>query len=367
MHTSLEVEYWVIDDSGALTSPEPLAEISELTEREFVEPLFELKTPPCASVAELESAFLDELAEVLSVANRVDKGLVPLGTPINSGEIGQRLDERGRIQQAVVGENFDYAKRCAGTHVHFEQRNVADQLNALIALDAALALVNSSPYYQGERVAAGARAYCYRRYSYAEYPKHGQLWHYVESVGEWQRRLERRFEEFKTAALEAGIDEAAVEANFSVDDAVWTPVRLRREMPTVEWRSPDSALPSQILRLVRELHGVIEALHHTNVWINDDDDSDAARVTADGITLPSFDTACDLAEMAMHDGLDAEAVSSYLDRMGFSVDEYQPISPRIDGRQSVSRREARALRLEYANRLEADVDALRADREERLG
>jgi glutamate---cysteine ligase / carboxylate-amine ligase len=366
MQTSLEVEYWVIDSSGELTSPEPLAEISERTEREFVEPLFELKTPPCESVAELEQSFLDELAEVLSVANQVNKGLVPLGTPINSSEIQQRLDERGRIQRAVVGEDFDYAKHCAGTHIHFEQRNVVDQLNALIALDSALALVNSSPYYQGERVAAGARAYCYRRRGYAEFPKHGQLWHYVESVGEWHRRLERRFEEFKTAALEAGVDEAAVDANFSADNVVWTPVRLRSEMPTVEWRSPDSALPSQIFRLVRELYGVMEALHHANVWVDDEDSGAGARVMGDTVTLPSFETACELVEQAMHDGLDAKPVTSYLDRMGFSVDEYEPISARIDGRQHVSRREARALRLEYANRLEADVDALRANDGERL-
>ncbi|MXV62925.1 glutamate--cysteine ligase [Natronorubrum sp. JWXQ-INN-674] len=359
MNTSIEVEYWVIDTDGELTSPGELAEVSEQTEREFVEPLFELKTPPCETIGELRTTFVEQLDGVLSKAASVDKRLVPLGTPINSEEIDRHPGERGRIQKEVIGENFDYAKYCAGTHIHVEKRNVTDQLNALIALDAALALVNSSPYYQGERLANGARAYCYRKKSYEEYPKHGQLWHYVDNVGEWHRRLEDRYEEFKRAALEEGIDERAVEEHFSTDDVVWTPIRLRDEMPTVEWRSPDAALPSQLLRLTDELETVMEQLHHTNVEIESDSDPrNTGRVTDDGVTLPEFDVACDLAEGAIHDGLESTNVSRYLDRMGFSVDDYHPISTRIDGRQYVTNSDARDLRLEYASRLEEDVETL---------
>ncbi|TYL39970.1 glutamate--cysteine ligase [Natronococcus pandeyae] len=362
MNTSLEVEYWVVDSDGELASPGSLADVSEHTEREFVGPLFELKTPPCESMPALRQTFVEQLDEVLTEAERVDKRLVPLGTPINCDEIDRRPGERGRIQKEVVGANFDYAKYCAGTHVHFEKRNVTDQLNTLIALDPALALVNSSPYFQGERIANGARAYCYRKKGYANYPKHGQLWRYVENVGEWHRRLEHRFEEFKTAALEEGVDEAAVDANFSSDDVVWTPVRLRDEMPTVEWRSPDAALPSQLLRLTDEMRAVIETVPNTNVQIDDGDDSEsgAGHVTSEGITLPEFDTTCDLAEAAMHDGLESAPVANYLDRMGFSIGDYHPISTQIDGRQYVTKSDARDLRLEYASRLEADVERLAA-------
>ena len=359
MNTSIEVEYWVIDTDGELTSPGALTDLSERTEREFVEPLFELKTPPCESTDELRATFVEQLDGVLSRAAALDKRLVPLGTPINCEEIDRRHDERGRIQKEVVGENFDYAKYCAGTHIHVEKRNVTDQLNTLIALDAALALVNSSPYFQGERLANSARAYCYRKKSYEEYPKHGQLWHYVDNVGEWHRRLENRYNEFMKAALEEGIDKSAVEEHFSVDDVVWTPIRLRDEMPTVEWRSPDAALPSQLLQLTDELESVMERIHHTNVEIErESDHRNTGSVGDDGITLPEFDTACDLAEEAIHDGLESTNVARYLDRMGFSVDDYHPISTRIDGRQYVTKADARDLRLEYASRLEEDVDTL---------
>ena len=359
MNTSIEVEYWVIDTDGELTEPGALAEVSERTEREFVEPLFELKTPPCETIDELRRTFVEQLDEVLSRAEDEGKRLVPLGTPINCGSIDRWPGERGRIQKEVLGEDFAYAKYCAGTHIHVEKRNVTDQLNALIALDAALALVNSSPYLDGERVANSARADCYRKQCYDDLPKHGQLWRYVESVGEWHRRLEHRYEEFEQEAAEAGIDESAVEEHFSPDDVVWTPIRLREAMPTVEWRSPDAALPSQLLRLAADLERVMERLHHTNVEIERGvAPSDAGRVTDDGIRLPEFETACDFAEAAIRDGLESAAVADYLERMGFSVADYHPISTRIDGRQYVTRGDARDLRLEYANRLEEDVAGL---------
>ncbi|WP_254762551.1 glutamate-cysteine ligase family protein [Natrinema marinum] len=388
MNTSIEVEYWVVDSDGNLTEPGPLADVSSQTEREFVEPLFEVKTPPCETISELRTALVGELEDVLSRAAETDRHLVPFGTPINCDAIDRRPDERGRIQKAAIGTNLDYAKYCAGTHVHLEKRNVTDQLNALIALDPALALVSSSPYFQGERIANGARPYCYRKKSYAEFPKHGQLWRYVETVGEWHRRLEHRYEEFEAAAVDAGIDAAVVKEHFSPDDVVWTPVRLRDSMPTVEWRSPDAALPSQLLRLADDLRTVMELVPETTVRIDggsterrdrdtgrdtvggsdpsgydrpDGEDGPTARpghVTDEGIALPAFETVCDLAESAIHDGLESPAVAGYLERMGFSVSDYHPIAARIDGRQYVTKADARDLRLEYANLLEEDVAEL---------
>ncbi|WP_336364161.1 glutamate-cysteine ligase family protein [Halalkalicoccus salilacus] len=354
MKKSIEIEYWVIDREGNLVEPEGLTTDSEQREEEFVEPLFELKTTPCETTSELRTEFAERLDSVLAEAADLGKALVPLGTPIDGGSIERLPDERSRIQRRVLGENFEYAKHCAGTHVHFEQRNATEQLNALIALDPALALLNSSPYFQGRRVAAGARAYVYRKKCYEQFPKHGQLWDYVESVAEWNERLEHRFEEFAEAAIESGVDEESVEARFSPDDVVWAPVRLRKEFPTVEWRSPDAALPSQILHLVGEMNAVMETLPHRNVRI----EGEHGRMSGDRITLPAFESVCEYVDEALQDGLESEELRSYLDRMGFDVESYRPISARIDGRTTVSRDEACDLRLEYAQELQRDVDRL---------
>ncbi|MFC6825951.1 glutamate-cysteine ligase family protein [Halopelagius fulvigenes] len=354
MQKSIEVEYWVVDRDGALTTPDELTEISENVEEEFVPPLFELKTPPCETYADLRSTFVDQLDRVLRRADELDKLLVPFGTPINGEEIERWPSERSRIQKRVLGTNFDYAKYCAGTHLHFEKRNVVDQLNVLAGLDPALALLNSSPYFRGERVANGARAYLYRKRCYENFPKHGQLWEYVDTVAEWERRLDRRLAEFTEAAVEAGIDEGAVEANFTADDVVWTPVRLRDEMPTVEWRAPDAALPSQILRLAEEMDAVMERLHHANVRV----EGATGEVTDDEIVLPEFETVRDYVGDAIYEGLDSADVATYLERMGFDVQGYDPLTRKIDGRERVAPDEAKELRRRYGELLREDVNDL---------
>ncbi|ADD06395.1 homolog to carboxylate-amine ligase [Natrialba magadii ATCC 43099] len=356
MQKSIEVEYWVVDNEGALTAPGELADISEFTETEFVDCLFELKTPPCETIPELRRTFVEQFRTVLDRAAELDKALVPLGTPINSESIELRADERGEIQRQLLGTNFDYAKHCAGTHIHFEKRNVTDQLNTLIALDPALALCNSSPYFQGEYVASSARAHIYRRQCYADLPNHGQLWNYVDTVAEWHRRLEHCFDEFTERAAANGISRAQIDEHFTVDDAVWAPVRLRDEMPTVEWRSPDATLPSHVLQLVSDMDSIMEALHHTNVRIEGETTSHGT----DDIVLPTFDSLHEYVDAAMIDGLDSEAVVDYLDRLGFQTDRYDPLTTEVDSGESVSLEDARELRLQYADRLERDLDRLQA-------
>ncbi|ELY92804.1 glutamate--cysteine ligase [Natrialba chahannaoensis JCM 10990] len=356
MQKSIEIEYWVVDNEGALTAPGELVDISQFTEAEFVDCLFELKTPPCETVGELQRTFVEQLREVLERAAELDKALVPLGTPLNSDAIELRADERGKIQRQLLGTDFEYAKHCAGTHIHFEKRNVTDQLNTLIALDPALALCNSSPYFQGEYAASSARAYIYRKRCYADLPNHGQLWNYVDTVAEWDRRLEQCLDEFTERAMATGIDEAQITDHFTADNAVWSPVRLRDEMPTVEWRSPDATLPSQLLQLVTDVDSIMEELHHANVTIG----GETASREANEIVLPTFDSLQKYVDAALIDGLDSPAVVDYLDRLGFQTNHYEPLTAEFDTNSSISITDARALRLEYATRLERDVERLQA-------
>lgn len=356
MKTSVEIEYWVIDREGALAPAAGLAGALPFAEEEFVEPLLEVKTPPCATTAELRETVVEQLRTALDAAAEVDRLLVPLGTPLDAGPIEILPSDRARIQEAVVGDPFSHTKHCAGTHIHFEQRNVVDQLNVLTALDPALALCSSSPYCGGERVAASARARCYRGESYADLPGHGHLWPYVGTVAEWERRLQERYEEFADRAVERGIERERVEAEFSPYDAVWTPVRLRREMPTVEWRSPDATLPSEVLRLAEGMATTMEEIHHTTVRIEGED----GAWTDDGVVLPTFDALSEYVERAIHEGIESPAVADYLERMGFRVDDYHPLTHEFDA-DRLDREGTRELRLRYAEALREDVAGLVAD------
>ncbi|MFC4358089.1 glutamate-cysteine ligase family protein [Halobium salinum] len=350
---SVEVEYWVIDGDGRLVEPGALVEEASGVEREFVEPLLEIKTTPCRSTTALREELFDRLVRVLERAEELDKGLVPLATPLVGEEIEELPSDRTKVQNEVVGEAFEYVRHCAGTHIHVEQRpgRVVDQFNTLVALDPALALVNSSPYFDGRRLAAGARSMLYRRMAYEDLPHQGWLWSYIDDTDEWTRRLERRHEEFVRAAVEAGVDRQTVEAGFDEESAVWTPVQLRDQFDTVEWRSPDATLPSHVVRLADDLTDLIDRLDRVDVRI----DGDEGGVTDDEIVLPEFDAVVGYVDAAIEDGLESGTVRSYLDRLGFDVGAYDPISPAIDGSEELSPDAARELRLDYADRLKRDV------------
>ncbi len=349
---SIEVEYWVIDEEGRLTEPGDLVDAAAGVEREFVEPLLEIKTTPCESSTQLRKELLARIEAVLDVANEQGKGLVPLATPLNHGEIPDIASERTRIQDETIGENFEYVRHCAGTHIHTEQQpgKEIEQLNTLIALDPALALVNSSPYFQGRNLAAGARSKMYRWLAYEDIAHQGRLWRYIEDKAEWERRLERRYEEFVASALEAGFDRSSIEANFGPDSAVWTPVQLREKFDTVEWRSPDTALPSEILQLTDDIVDVVEQVREADVQIGG-----SPAVGEERITLPEFDTVSELVEAAIQHGCCSERVESYLTCMGFEPDAYSPLTGVIEQPGTVAVDTAREIRLEYAARLEADV------------
>ena len=363
MRRSVEVEYWVIDDEGRLTDPGGLVDASPGAEREFVEPLLEIKTTPCESTAALREELFGRLRRVLERADALGKGLVPLATPLCDGDVADLGSERARIQDRVVGDRFEYVRHCAGSHVHVEQlpgREI-DQLNALTALDPAIALVNSSPYFGHEPLAAGARSLLYRWMAYEHLPRQGELWPYADDTEEWARRLERRYEAFVTEAVVAGCDRETVEACFTPESAAWTPVKLRAEFETVEWRSADAALPSQVVRLADDLVGVVERLRDAELRVGDE----PFGVGDEGVALPPFQTVRERVEDAVRDGLASDAVESYLDRMGFDVDAYEPLSAELRGSGALTEAEARRTRLEYADRLDRDVRRERSVRRDR--
>ncbi|WP_207586350.1 glutamate-cysteine ligase family protein [Halomontanus rarus] len=385
MKTSLEVEYWVVTEDGDLTAPGSLLDSSEQIDAEFVEPMLEIKTTPCETHAELRDELYQHVGHAVDAAREQGKRLVPLGTPLDATprDIPYRESktESTELQREIIGPAFDNARFCAGTHVHFEQSNVVDQLNALTAIDPAFALVNTAAHHRGTELTACTRPFLYRSCCYEHFPEQGQLWSYVDSVDEWEERLESAFEAFREAARARGVDPAAVEEAYDPYDAVWTPIRLRDSFPTVEWRSPDTALPGQVLELAQQVRSVVERADEYGVNIAASDGgtervsgrknetetetatATAVELTSDRnsrrrgrgpITLPSFETVEQTVQTAIHEGCSDPAVEGYLRKLGFDPTRFDsPADRHRDG--PLSRRRARRLRLRAADRLEADV------------
>lgn len=351
MNTGIEMEFWVVDEKGRLCDADNLVHVHKQAEPEFVGPMLEVKTEPHESELALRRDLQAVLETVLEAADSVGKHLVPLGTPLTACSAAAR-DERGELFEIIYGDGIQSSKNCAGTHVHFEKGNVVRQLNLLTALDPALALVSSSPYYLGEREAACSRAAAYRTACGDEFKQFCDLMTYTGSVAEWRARVEDRFDAFRSLAGETGVSADRVEEQFSPEDTVLNPVRLRQSQPTVEWRAPDAALPSQVVRLATDVGDLVAKTADKPLRLG------GVGVHGDRIDVPEFDVLTQVSNRAIERGLDDGQVRAYLDRLGFDPSTYRPISGQLRGPDSLCESEARQVRLMFAERLRSDVTEL---------
>jgi gamma-glutamyl:cysteine ligase YbdK (ATP-grasp superfamily) len=351
MKIGVESEYWVVDETGALRDGRELISAHECVEPEFVAAMVEVKTPPVESEFELRHTLQSTLRTVLAAADAAGLRLVPLGTPLADSS-SPIVSERGRLLERIYGDGLKPATQCAGTHVHFDAGNVARQVNLLTALDPALALVSSSPYYAGEGRMSASRPHAYRSLCGEEFVRFRDLWEYTTDVEMWNERLDAAYEAFRALALDRGVTDREFRACFRPEDVITSPIRVRRDFPTVEWRAPDTALPSQIVKLTTDVSRLVTQTAVKPVEIGE------PSVGPRRIRVPAFEDLTELTRAAIEDGLDSPAVWAYLERMSIDPREYRPIAAEIERRSSISVPEARRIRLEYADRLEDDVRTL---------
>lgn len=349
--TGIELELWVVDDRGRLADGTGIARSSQKIKPEFVDPLVEVATDPHESERGLRHDLESTLREALQAADDENKHLVPLGTPLTASNAAVNC-ERGVLFERIFGPGVESAKNCAGTHIHFQQGNVSDQLNLLTALDPALALTSSSPYYCGQNGHLSSRAYAYRRRSGPEFRQYCDLWPYVDSVDEWIDRVAYVYAQFERLAAKRDVSPATVAEYFDPENTVLTPVRLRQTQPTVEWRAPDAALPSEVLDLAIDVGRVVAQADSKEI------DFGRTGVFDDRIGLPRFPQLEALSHRAIRSGLDETAVEVYLRKFGFNPGKYDPIAPVMNGPPTISRSSARDRRLEQAHRLRTDLTAV---------
>lgn len=351
----VELELWVVDEHGRLADSSGIVESHERVEPEFVDPLVEVRTAPHAEEADLRRDLQGVLETALETAAADGRHLVPLGTPLTATD-APATTERGAVFEQIYGEGIRSAKNCAGTHVHFEQDDVLQQLRLLTALDPALALVSSSPYYRSERGMDSARAHAYRTDCGERFRRYCGLWQYPDSVAEWRDRVDNVFETFCDVAAERGVSRSTVCEHFSPEDTVLNPVRLRECQPTVEWRAPDATLPSEVLRLATDVGDLVGQLDEKPLELGE------PGVTDDRIGVPAFSELRELSERSIRGGTDSAPVRSYLQSMGLDVTAYEQLSEQLRGPPTISESRARRVRLRYAARLREDVESLTRER-----
>lgn len=350
--TGIELELWVTDRDGELADGRAITEAHPRIEGEFVPCLLEVKTHPHETEQGLREDLHALLRTAIDAAADHDRRLVPLGTPLTEAKM-DATGRRGELFEAIYGDGVLAAKNCAGSHIHFETTDVCRQLNLLTALDPALALVSSSPYYRGERSQTCSRAVAYRSDCGTECQQFCQLLDYVDSVAEWEDRTDRLYAAFRDLARRRDVPDAAVREHFRADDAVLNPVRLQQTQPTVEWRAPDSTLPSHVVSLAVDVGSLVAQTESKPLEYG------TPGVTDSSIDVPAFERLQELSRRGMERGSQAPAVRNYLEAMGFDVEKYAPLSRMIDGRSVLSERGGCRARLAQSVRLERDLSSLR--------
>lgn len=335
MRTGLELEFWVVDEEGALDYAKPVSERVYFASQEFSRSMIEIQTEPHNDLDELFQEAISKTEILAELAKKDDKRIVPLGTPLNSGEVELYESERFKIEEKIIGPEVKHAGRTAGLHVHFEKEDVLRQLNTLTALDPLTALMNSSPAYQGQGIARGSRNEVYRNRACGNFPEQRQLWPYMDSVNEWREKREELFNKFSERAEQKGISRSRLERHFQPENAVWTPVKLREDYPTVEWRAPDTSYLTEVFKLVKAIRPLVKKKKQSD--------------------LPDFDQVEKCSQKAISEGLDSDEVKKYIQGVGVEPSKFSPVSERIDVPEELTQAQARKIRLESARELSRDI------------
>ncbi|WEL23752.1 glutamate-cysteine ligase family protein [Candidatus Nanohalovita haloferacivicina] len=336
MKAGLELEFWVIDEQGELDYAKPVAERVYFASQEFSRSMIEIQTEPHEDVEELLKEAISKTEILAELAKKDGKRIVPLGTPLNSGKVEVYESERFQIEQEVIGHEVKHAGRTAGLHIHFEKEDSLRQLNTLTALDPLSALMNSSPRYQGKDLADGCRNQVYRHKACGAFPEQRELWPYMDSITEWREKREKLFEKFEKEAEKKGIKPEKFERFFQPENAVWTPVKLRENYPTVEWRAPDTALLTEVIKIVKAVKPIVQKKKRSE--------------------LPDFKEVKQASEKAITQGLESREVREYIEKMGADPSDFSPMSQQLDLPEKVSREEAREIRLDVAEKLTEDLE-----------
>jgi gamma-glutamyl:cysteine ligase YbdK (ATP-grasp superfamily) len=356
MKIGLELEYWIAAENGALTSADRLIGAHEYAVPECVDTLIELVLPPAITRTELEKEIVDSITELIAIAADNNRLVVPLGTTLIETQ-PPATSARGMILEQVYGEDLRFAKNVAGTHIHFDQTDAIAQANLLTALDPALALVATTPYYDGQRTAVSARSAAYRRGMSARFAPFRRLQPYVWTNTECDNRMQQTFELFVECALAEGINQATISEYFDLNDVCHGPVRIRNDIGTVEWRAPDTALPSQVIRLAYDIEAILDQLDAKTLVIGS-----KPGVYSDRIVIPPFAHLEQLTTEAIYHGL-TPAVRSYLHAFDIHIAAYSPLTEGFPKEGSLAIDAARDLRIQYATVLIDDVSRLRLEQE----
>lgn len=356
----IEIELWVIDRGGRLAEAAPLVAALPFVDPEILRSLVEVRTEPHHDLAALFRELRERTLQALFEAERLHLRLFAFGTPLNRRPLpvvdSARLAIQNRVDPGDVALERTLGR--AGVHVHFDRdpdpRITRDRLNLLTALDPLAAGANAAPYLGRCRIASSSRRLVGQVRLGAVPDERSELWAYTGSIAAWEGRVDRLWRDYERTAGMRGVEPGELHRFLRPDDALWTPVRLRRRLATIEYRSLDAAPPGRLLPVVEDLARLVDRAGRVGIQVAGEPDG-VSKGNGAPIVVPPFLLLRALAEEAARFGLRSEPLRSYLSRLGLEPARYRPLDQSLAHGDTLDDQAARRLRLHLADELERDV------------
>lgn len=349
-----EIELFTLDRKGKVTDgAEKLLEDAAKDRRiglkkECAKNIIEVVSGPHEDVSKSMAGMLAEIQYAVDFAHNNGMLLCPTGAYPGKFTPTMRTDKRYKIQEEIFGKSkFAIAGRCIGFHCHYTlprgvfdsqvrmlkmlvrskmKDSLVNSYNTLIAMDPVLTtLMQSSPYYQGERLGKDARMIMYRGGEaldnphglYSDFQKFGGLPPYKPTAFDIIDVISNRFDTWTKHLESLGINIKTLSLYGSILATTWNPVKVNPN-GTLEQRGMDMNHPSLVLgvgALIKFVLGKLSeedyAVMPSEIGINE-----PFKVEGDVVYIPPYPYVRSvLQKESAYLGLESIAVLKYCKRL----------------------------------------------------
>ncbi|HLC60063.1 MAG TPA: glutamate-cysteine ligase family protein [Candidatus Nanoarchaeia archaeon] len=351
--TGFEVELFTINKNGfVMSGADRLLKISKrdkkpTVKKESTTNIIEIASYPGEAILETTDHLLKDVEYLTTVAEKEDILLCPLGTYPGKFNPVMRDDRPYKIKEYIFGKNkFKIAGRCTGFHCHYTlprgifdsqlrilkmlvhskiKDSLVNSYNFLIAADPALtALMQSSPFYQGEYIGKDSRVIVYRGGDalnnknglYANFEEFGGLPPYKLTALDILDIITTRYEKWKSYIKSLGLNIQILSLYGSVLDTTWNPVKINPN-GTLEQRGMDMNHPAHIAGIGVIIKSVLRKLQEEfyTVVQSDIGIKEPFKVEKDIIYIPPWPTVRnELQKMSAYKGMDNDLIYEYCKR-----------------------------------------------------
>ncbi len=357
----LEIELFTLNTEGKLVdgAPELLKavegkRISKYVKKELSKCMIELGAKEKRSIKESALAFMENLEELVELADSLGYRLLPLGA--HPGRELPRLHTNAwyDAKKAVLGKDAVKEGRICGFHFHYtlpegivektteriksvgrsRARDIfLQQYNFLVAIDpAVLTFCQSSPFWMGLHWAKDSRVLIYRDIKVTKEDKSIQGIHYYLPVFGALPNYEFTLQDIRVMAdakkskwlrlLEQKAYPTNVIAGYPTLKFMWGPLRVNK-IGTFEYRGPDMNHPEVIFSASSLLMFALRAIEKKELEVLPSDIGiEEPFVLEDGtVHVPPHATLKYLERQSVVRGFDSESVHRYCSRLLSLVDK----------------------------------------------